>query len=122
MRERSEKLGLVAAALCAAQAGFELVRVILTRGELQGWGRAIPLVSSGIFIVVLALAAVGLATRRPWGYVFAVFGMLVSLGYGAILVTPNGPNIGIAYMIGGLALLYCIGRSIPAYRRGPAPV
>ncbi len=56
----------------------------------------------GILVAVWAAAAVGLALRKPWGYVMAVFGAVVAIGHGGVLRLGFDP-IGVVYLLLGFA-------------------
>lgn len=112
---RSLQLGYVAAGLSGAMGIVELVRVIVTRGETPGF--LAPMMTTSVIVIALLLtSAVGLALHRSMGWLVGMLALLVSMGYG-VMVLAGGSKIGAVYLFGGLAMFYCLGKSLPAYRR-----
>jgi hypothetical protein len=122
MAERTH--GLVGAGIAAGAAGFELVRLIVG-GSVGGLDVGATIVSSAVFIAVLAATAIGFAMHRRFGWTCGVFGTLALLGYGIVLQAASNHQghvqngLGLAYMILGLAMAATLPRSLPWYREQP---
>lgn len=117
--ERARRYGLIAAAMSAAQGGFELVRLVTSGVTLPGYSLGTTLVMAITFVGVALAAAVGLVLRHGWGWIAGWFGALGGLGYG-VSALAGGTHLGAAYVFLGFGTLYCLGKSLPAYRTAPA--
>lgn len=106
---------LAAAALAGGLSLFELIRLVLTHGVTGGITLLGAALGSGVFCVVLALAAIGLALHHRLGWVFGVLGFLTAAGYG-IAVRASGSWVGVAYMIGAGVMLALMIKSLHWYR------
>ena len=113
--ERTQRLGLVAAGLSAAQAGFELIRIVIVGAAVPGYTTGTSIVASVLFIAALVAAAVGLAVRWSWGWGAGLFGGVTAMAYGLMLLAV-GQKIGAAYLVVGVGVLFLLGKSLPAYR------
>jgi hypothetical protein len=113
--DRARRLGMVAAGTSAAQAGFELIWAVTSGARLPGYTFGATIVASVAFIALLAAAAVGLALRRSWGWGAGVFGGVASMTHGVMLLTV-GNKLGAVYLVLGVAVLFLLGKSLPAYR------
>ncbi len=116
--DRARRYGLIAAALSAAGALIELVRLLASGVTLHGYAVGTTLVMAITFIGVSLAAAVGLALRHGWGWIAAVFGALGGLGYG-VAALAGGTLLGAAYVFLGFGTWFCLGKSLPAYRTEP---
>lgn len=119
--------GLVGAGIAAGAAGFELVRLIVG-GSIGGLDTGATIVSSSVFIAVLAATAVGFALHRSFGWICGVLGTVALLGYGIVIQAASNHQghvqngLGIAYMILGLAMAATLPRSLGWYREEPVVV
>jgi len=110
------KHGYVAAGIAAVASGFELVRLIVAHAPVTGLAMVTQLIFSVLFIGLLAVAAVGLAINKSFGWLFGVLGMLIAVGYGALL-TASSHQWGVAYVLVAAGLFYTLARSLHGYER-----
>ena len=106
---RPERLGL------AAQASFELVRLLVNGPRLPGWSLGIATFASLTAIVVLAVAAAGLALRRSFGWGAGVFGALWGMTYALMLLAVH-EKLGVIHLALAVALLFLLGKCVAVYR------
>ncbi len=98
----------------------ELVRTLVARHALFGWGALLSDLGAISFVGLLAVAAVGLLLGRRFGWAFGVFGSLVGLAYG-VMITAGGAGRthamwGAVYLFGAMALLACLAKTLAVYR------
>ncbi len=119
---RSErKYDLVAAAVAAGTAGFELVRIVAT-GATEGHTMLSSVIGAVLFVSILSASAIGLSLHRRFGWGFGVAGMLALFAHG-VIVRSGGNVVGSVYIALGALMLYCLLRSLQFYREpSPGPV
>ena len=115
MRSDPRLLDFSAAGLSAGLALFELIRLIASRGASPGYTVLSSLIGGGLFIGVLALAAVGLVLHRQVGWSAGVGGVLAATGHG-IVVRAGGSWAGALYIFAGLALFVLLVKDLRTYR------
>lgn len=108
---------LVSAAVCALEAGIELVRLVVG-GAVHGYTTLGGGIVSVVFIAMLGGAALGLALRQRWGWVAGVWAGVYSLGYG-VVVEAGGTPAGFGYMVGGALVLAGLVKSLPLFSMAP---
>jgi hypothetical protein len=108
------KYDLVAAAVAAGAAGFELVRTVAAGGT-PGHTTLSAVIGATLFCSMLAVSGIGLALHRRFGWAFGVAGMLSLLAHG-IIIRAGGNVIGGVYIALGLVMFYCLARSLQYYR------
>jgi hypothetical protein len=107
--------GLAAAGAAAVASAFELFRVTVTGGAALGQNALSSFIEMASFSLVLAVAAVGLAAHRHFGWIAGIGGAVVALSYGIVL-RAAGNLIGIPYVFLGIVLLALLVKSLPYYR------
>lgn len=114
------RIGRIGGVLAGLLAVGELVRVLVTRRPLFGWGAFLSHLGAIAFVGLLAVSAVGLLLHRRFGWAFGVFGALVGVAYG-VMITAGGAGHthamwGAVYLFGAVALLACLAKSFAVYR------
>ena len=113
--DHARRHGLFAAGASALAGVIELVRLLASGVTLPGYDRGTTLVLAITFIACSLAAAAGLVLRRSWGWITGVLAGVLGMGY-AVVALAGGTHLGVAYFVLGAALLYGLGKSIPAYR------
>ena len=114
MRATPRLYDLTSAALAAGLSGFELIRLLVTRGATQGNTVVAGLIGAIGFCAVLAGAAVGLALHRRGGWVAGVFGVIMAASYG-IFLRAGGYEIGALYILLAPVLMGLIIKDLHGY-------
>jgi hypothetical protein len=104
-----------AAGLAAGLSGFEVIRMIVSRGTTQGHTMLSAVIGGVTFSAVLLLAAIGLALHRRFGWISGVLAVIAALSHG-IVIRSGGNRIGVLYMLAGLVMMGLIIKSTHWYR------
>lgn len=116
MRSRRRLYALLAAGLAASLAAFEVIRLGVAAGASPGYTLQSSIVGGSVFAIVLGVAALGLALRKPFGWVVGALAAVEATAHG-IVVRAGGGWVGVGYMLGGLVLLGLLVMCLPAFRR-----